>query len=126
MGVTLQDVTSTVDSIGKIAGVISKFTSVNNNYNKNESSFSKEELEALNSLPEAERSAKLKEYLEARIAFIQEHNELIKEEAKSKNDLGSFEYWSSLGKDVLKTAAVSVIAAGVGLVFKKIFESTEA
>ena len=49
MGVTLKDVTSTVDSIGKIAGVISKFTSVNNNYNRNESSFSKEELEALNS-----------------------------------------------------------------------------
>ena len=126
MGVTLKEVTSTVDSIGKIAGVISKFTSVNNNYNRNESSFSKEELEALNSLPEEERAKKLKDYLDARIAFIKDHNELIKEEAKSKNDLGSFEYWSSLGKDVLKTAAISVVAAGVGLVFKKIFENTEA
>lgn len=126
MGVTLKDVTSTVDSIGKIAGVIGKFTSVNNNYNKNESSFSKEELEAINSLPEEERAKKLKDYLDARIKFIQNHNELIKEEAKSKNDLSSFEYWSSLGKDVLKTAALSIVATGVGLVFKKIFESTEA
>lgn len=126
MGVTLKDVTSTVDSIGKIAGVISKFTSVNNNYNKNESSFSKEELEAINALPEEERAEKLKKYLDARIKFIEEHNVRIEEEAKSKNDFGSFEYWSSLGKDVLKTAAVSVIAAGVGLAFKKIFESTEA
>ena len=126
MGVTLKDVTSTVDSIGKIAGVISKFTSVNNNYNKNESSFSKEELEAINSLPEAERAEKLKKYLDARIKFIEEHNVRTEEEAKAKNDFGSFEYWSSLGKDVLKTAAVSVIAAGVGLAFKKIFESTEA
>ena len=126
MGVTLKDVTSTVDSIGKIAGVISKFTSVNNNYNRNESSFSKEELEAINSLPEEERAKKLKDYLDARIKFIQNHNELIKEEPKSKNDLSSFEYWSSLGKDVLKTAAISVVAAGVGLAFKKIFESTEA
>lgn len=126
MGVTLKDVTSTVDTIGKIAGVISKFTSVNNNYNRNESSFSKEELEAINSLPEEERAEKLKKYLDARITFIEEHNGLIKEEAKSKNDLSSFEYWSSLGKDVLKTAAISIVAAGVGLAFKKIFESTEA
>ena len=79
MGVTLKDVTSTVDSIGKIAGVISKFTSVNNNYNRNESSFSKEELEAINSLPEEERAKKLKDYLDARIKFIQNHNELIKD-----------------------------------------------
>ena len=126
MGVTLKDVTSTVDSIGKIAGVIGKFTSVNNNYNKNESSFSKEELEAINSLPEEERAAKLKKYLDARIKFIEEHNDRTKEESKAQNDFSSSQYWSSLGKDVLKTAALSIVAAGVGLVFKKIFESTEA
>ena len=126
MGVTLKDVTSTVDSIGKIAGVISKFTSVNNNYNKNESSFSKEELEAINALPEEERAEKLKKYLEARIAFIEKNNQRIEEESKAQNDFSSSQYWSSFGKDVFKATAISIIAAGAGFLFKKIFESVEA
>jgi hypothetical protein len=126
MGVTLKDVTSTVDSVGKIAGVISKFTSVNNNYNRNESSFSKEELEAINSLPEEERSKKLKDYLDARIEFIQKNNKRITEESKAQNDFTSSQYWASFGKDVFKATAISIIAAGAGFMFKKIFESVEA
>ena len=126
MGFTLKEVVSTTECVGKIASVLTKFTSVNNNYNKNETSFSKEELDAINSIKDPKvREELLEQYMKARVKFIEQNNELNMEESNAKNDISSSAYWSSLGKDIFKTAAIAAVTVAVGFMFKKLTEVAE-
>lgn len=109
--ISLKDVTSVIENIGKIANVVTKFTGVNNNYNKNESTLSKEEIELFNSLNETDRLAKIKEYLENRIDYIKKNNEAIESESKSRTDPTSAAFWTGVIRDI----ATTVVTAGIGL-----------
>jgi len=117
--ISLKDVTSIIENIGKIANVVTKFTGVNNNYNKNESTLSKEEIELFNSLDETERLKKIKEYLEKRIDYIKKNNEAIENDTKSRTDSTSVAFWTGVLRDIGTTIVTAGIDLGAAYIYKK-------
>nr|DAX15873.1 MAG TPA: hypothetical protein [Caudoviricetes sp.] len=117
--ISLKDVTSIIENIGKIANVVTKFTGVNNNYNKNESTLSKEEIELFNTLDDQDRLTKIKAYLENRIDYIKKNNEAIESESKSRTDPTSVAFWTGVLRDIGTTIVTAGIGLGAAYIYKK-------
>jgi hypothetical protein len=117
-GISLKDVTSIIENVGKIANVVTKFTGVNNNYNKNESTLSKEEIELFNSLDETERLTKINNYLQKRIEYIEKNNEAIESESKSRTDPTSAAFWTGVIRDIATTVVTAAIGLGAVYIYK--------
>ena len=116
--ISLKDVTNIIENVGKIANVVTKFTGVNNNYNKNESTLSKEEIELFNTLDDQDRLTKIKAYLENRIDYIKKNNEAIESESKSRTDPTSAAFWTGVIRDMATTVVTAAIGLGAVYIYK--------